>query len=367
MRNAIRMRHFSPGLWVGVAALLLALSVLIAAPARAESRLTVNIWPSPRHNLIAEVMKPWMASVTAATDGRVRFVTPAAAMASGKGIYDAVAGGVVDVAYAIHGYTPARFPMSRIVEFPLGGNSATALSVAYWRTYKALLEAHAYYPGVVILGLFTHGPGSLFTRDKPIRRVEDLRHVKLRIGGGLQRRVAKALGVVIVAAEAPRNYEILSRGIADGTFLPIASVFRYNLQRFIRYHTAVPGGLYNTSFMMIINRDKWDALPAADWAAIRSVSGEAISRLAGASWDAQERQGRARMARSSITSITAGPEFIAGLRARIKPLEDAWVAEVKRKRGLDGRAALAFLRAEAARLDAEIRARSGAAGEGAGE
>jgi len=361
------MRHFSPGLWVGVAALLLALSVLIAAPARAESRLTVNIWPSPRHNLIAEVMKPWMASVTAATDGRVRFVTPAAAMASGKGIYDAVAGGVVDVAYAIHGYTPARFPMSRIVEFPLGGNSATALSVAYWRTYKALLEAHAYYPGVVILGLFTHGPGSLFTRDKPIRRVEDLRHVKLRIGGGLQRRVAKALGVVIVAAEAPRNYEILSRGIADGTFLPIASVFRYNLQRFIRYHTAVPGGLYNTSFMMIINRDKWDALPAADWAAIRSVSGEAISRLAGASWDAQERQGRARMARSSITSITAGPEFIAGLRARIKPLEDAWVAEVKRKRGLDGRAALAFLRAEAARLDAEIRARSGAAGEGAGE
>ena len=335
----------------GFFAIVLATGLTAAAPARPDTVLTLNVWPSPKHNLMADVMIPWSKRVTEATHGRVRFRLPAAPLARGAGIYDAVAGGVVDVSYAVHGYTPARFVFYRLVEFPFAANSATAASVVYWRMYEKYLARHDPHRGVKLLGLFTHGPGEIFTRDKPIRRISDFKGVKMRTGGGMQRDIAERLGAVIVAAVAPRNYEILSRGIADGTFLPLESLYKYNIDRFIHFHTRVPGGLYNTSFMLIMNPAKWAALSPADRAAMSRVSGEALARLAGASWDRLDAAARARMDKAEITVIPANAAFEAEIAAATAPIIENWERDMKAKRGLDGAQVLADFRAEVKRLE----------------
>lgn len=341
---------------LAVLAVALTIAAAAAAPVPAATVLRVNIWPSPRHNLVAEVLVPWTELVTAATEGRVTFEMPVAPLARGKGIYDAVAGGVADVSYAIHGYTPARFPLTLVAEFPFSSDSATALSVAYWRTHKKFLEPAGEHKGVELLGLFTHGPGHIFMRDRAIHRIADLKGVKMRVGGGMQRLIAKALGVAIVAAEAPRNYEILSRGTADGTFLPPESMFKYNLLGFIHHHTRIPGGLYNTSFMLIMNKARWEALSERDKTAIRSVSGETLARLAGASWDRLDAAGRAGLEEAGIEVVEASPELIAEIRERTDPIVEEWIAEVRRKRGVDGAAVLEMLRSEVRAVTAELEA-----------
>ena len=335
------------------AIVLAIVGVFLAAPAVADTVLRVNIWPSPRHNLIAGAVLPWTRQVTAATDGRVTFDAPAAPLSKGKNIYDAVAAGVADVSFAIHGYTPARFPMYKLVEFPLSGNTAAILSVAYWRTYKKHFEAANSHKEVILLSLFTHGPGQIFTRDFAVHSFDDLVGVKMRIGGGLQREIARRVGIAIVAADMPRSYEILSRGTADGIFIPLESMAKYKLKGFLHNVTWVPGGVYNTSFMLIMNRAKWLSLAERDREIIRGLSGEAFARMAGETWDRRERSERVKIV-GKIKLTPASPAIMTRLTKIRREIQEDWITEVGDRLGVDGKAALATFQAEVAALASEM-------------
>jgi len=77
--------------------------------------------------------------------------------------------------------------------------------------------------------------------------------MKIRVGGGVVNEVAKAIGTVPMLKPAPESYEILSQGVADGVFFPKESPLSFRLLPLIKHVTYVPGGLYNVSFMMIMN------------------------------------------------------------------------------------------------------------------
>ena len=80
---------------------------------------------------------------------------------------------------------------------------------------------------------------------------------------------------------APESYELLSSGVADGTFFPSESIVSFKLDKVVKYATFFPGGFYSSSFGFFMNEDKWNKLPKQDQDAILSVSREALARLAG--------------------------------------------------------------------------------------
>ncbi|MCB1893298.1 MAG: TRAP transporter substrate-binding protein [Rhodocyclaceae bacterium] len=331
-----------------LAATLLA-GALISAPAQSETTLTMSSWLPPSHIITKDMMMGWAKQVESATQGRVKVRLLPKAVASPPGTFDAVRDGLADVSLSVHGYTPGRFPMTKMAEFPFLGDSAEAISVAYWRTYMKHMAKLDEHKGLVLLGLMTHGPGQIYMTKQKVTSLSDLANQKIRVGGGVVVDVTKAIGAVPLLKPASETYEVLKSGIADGIFFPKDSVPAFKLVPLINHMTVVPGGLYNVSFGLWMNEAKFKGLSKADQDAIMKVSGENYARMAGKVWDREDAAGLKLMQEGSIIVRTASPELVAEIKAKTDPLEKAWYDQAKAK-GIDGPAVMAEFRAEIQKL-----------------
>jgi TRAP-type C4-dicarboxylate transport system substrate-binding protein len=281
------------------------------------------------------VLGGWAAAVEKATNGRVKLqMLPKAPMAA-AGTFDGVRDGLVDVSYVTASYTPARHPLPLLAELPGSGGSAEVNSVAYSRIHWKYLQQANEYKGVKLLGVFTHGPGQMFSVKKPVTSVADLAGMKVRSGGGISEASAKALGASPLVKPAPESYELLSSGVADATFFPSESIKSFNLDKVVKHATYFPGGFYSSSFGFFMNEDKWNKLSKQDQDAINSVSGEALARLAGKAWDAADKVGIDALKAAGVAMVDANPAFVADVRKRTEPLINDWVKAANAK-GIDG-------------------------------
>lgn len=324
-----------------------ALTFASGAQALAQTTLRVSNWLPPTHPIIADMIKPWAADVEAATQGRVKIEVMDAPLGPPPAQFDIVQTGQADIGFSVHGYTPGRFALTKLVELPFLGDSAEALSVAYWRLHEASLAEAEEHRGVKLLSLFTHGPGHIFTTAKPVEAADDVSGLKIRVGGGVVNDVATALGAVPLLEPSSKAYEILSAGIADGIFFPHESVPFFRLDTVVKHGTIVPEGLYNTSFFLIMNQGSFDALSPEDQQTLMELSGEAFAKRAGAAWDAADAAGLEKMRAGGINFVTLSEEQIAALKQKLSGIEEKVVGEVSAK-NVDGAAALKQLREDVA-------------------
>ena len=336
------MKIIRTSLATAAAALLLALG---AGTAAAQTTLTMSSWVGPTHLLTRDVLGGWAAAVEKATQGRVKFQMLPKHPSAAPGTFDAVRDGLVDVSYVTASYTPARHPLPLVAELPGAGATAEINSVAFSRVHWKYLQAANEYKGVKLLGVFTHGPGQMFTVKKPINTVADLAGMKIRSGGGISEASAKALGASPLVKPAPESYELLSSGVADGTFFPTESIKSFNLDKVVKFATLFPGGFYSSSFGFFMNEDKWNKLSKQDQDAIQSVSGEALARLAGKAWDAADKIGQETLKAAGATISEASPAFVAEVRTRTEPLVQEWIKSANAK-GVDGAKVVAEFREE---------------------
>ena len=311
------------------------LGLLSVGSVSAQTTLTMSSWVGPTHPLTRDVLGGWAAAVEKATNGRVKLqMLPKAPMAA-PGTFDGVRDGLVDVSYVTASYTPARHPLPLLAELPGSGGSAEINSVAYNRIHWKYLQQANEYKGVKLLGVFTHGPGQMFSVKKPVTSVADLAGMKVRSGGGISEASAKALGASPLVKPAPESYELLSSGVADGTFFPSESIKSFNLDKVVKHATYFPGGFYSSAFGFFMNEDKWNKLSKQDQDAITSVSGEALARLAGKAWDAADKVGIDAMKAAGVVIVDANPAFVADVRKRTEPLINDWIKAANAK-GIDG-------------------------------
>jgi len=327
---------------------MIALLSTVAATAEAqEVVLRFNRWVPPTHHFHARIMAAWAERVEKATEGRVKIEFTAASLGAPPRQFDLAVTGVADITAGNQPYTPERFVASRVAELPFLGDSAEALSVAQWRVHEKYLAKANEYAGTKLLTVFNNGPYQIFTTKKPIQSVSDLRNLKIRAVGGTPTEIAKRLDVVPVGAPITEAYEMLSRGIVDGMFLPPDSIRSFRMDKFLEHQTRIPRGLFNAAFFVVMNEKKWEALSKSTQEAIWGLSGETFAREAGRIWDDQDRIANAEFAKSGMGIRPAGEAFLAELTARLKPIEEAWIDDAA-KRGVDGRAALEMFRREAA-------------------
>lgn len=332
------------------AALPAAFAFGLAAPAQAAETITLSSWVPPSHPLTAGLLVPWGERVEKATDGRVKAQVLPKAPVKPPQTFDAVKNGVMDVSFVVHGYTPGRFLMTKAAEFPFFGDDPVATSVAYQRMYDKYMTGTGEHDGVVVLGVFTHGPGTIFNTAREISKLSDFDGLKIRVGGGIINDISKAMGVTALLKPAPESFELLKNGVVEGVFFPPESVESFNLQDMIKYTTTLPGGLYNTSFVMVMNKTKFDALPKEDQEAIMSVSGEKLAELAGQAWKAADDSSWQIMKDKGIKITQAPDAFVDEVRSRVAPLEKEWADEVQKKYGLDGMKIVEEMRAEAKKI-----------------
>lgn len=332
-------------------------SVLVAwAPITfADTTIRVANWLPASHLLVKNVLVPWGEAVEEATSGSVQVKIMSSALGPPSAQYDLVANGLADVGFSTNAYTPGRFTVFELAELPLQTPSAEALSVAYWRTYDKLLPNSKEYERVHLLTLFVHGPGQIWNSVRPIKTLDDLQGLKLRVPGGVAAELAERLGAVPVSAPSSQSYQLLSSGVADGILFPFETVTFFSLEDILHYGSTVPGGFYNTAFYVVMNKAKWDSLTDAQREAINDVSGEVLARQAGEAWDAADRKAHEVLKAAGVDIQPVGPGVLKTLQQEAAALREQ-VLERVANTGADGQAFLQELHRQTEAVDISVEA-----------
>jgi TRAP-type C4-dicarboxylate transport system substrate-binding protein len=207
-----------------------AATVGLAAPAMAQTVLTLSSWVPPAHTLTLSQIE-WCGMLEQKAVGKIKCNVLPRAVSAPPGTFDAVRNGLADLSFTVHGYTPGRFVSTQMVEFPFMGNSAEVTSVAFQRIYARHPAFADEHKGVKVLAVFTHGPGIVFNTKKPIAKVEDMNGMKWRVGGGMVNDITKALGMNATLKPSTESYELLSTGVMDGTLFPAESVEGFKIDK----------------------------------------------------------------------------------------------------------------------------------------
>ncbi len=322
--------------------------LLSSTAVQAQTVFTVSSWLPPSHTLSTS-QKQWCDEVEKESAGRMKCNILPRGVVAAPGTFDAVRDGLADISYTVDGYTPGRFINTQVAEFPFLGNSSTVTSVAYQRIYDKHFAPLGEHRGVKVLAVFTHGPGVIFNSKKPVTSAADAATLKFRIGGGNINELSKAMGWNTTLKPAPESFELLSTGVMDGTFFPDESVQAFKLSM-IKHATTFPGGLYNTSFVFMMNPAKYNALSAADKAVIDKLSGERTARMFGEGWDrvdAASRDGAQKA--QGVARVQADKTFIKAVADKQDYLETRWAAQAQVRGLKDPKGVLAAFRAEIAK------------------
>lgn len=325
---------------------------LAAGAALAQTELTYSSWLPWTHPVNTAIYIPWMEAIEKESEGRITFKRLPKPVASPPAHLDAVRTGQADVAFSVHGYSRKQFAAYLFAELPFLGDRAFHTSIALQRTHDKFLGDKDLYRGVHLIGVNTHGPGVIHHSKKNILKPEDLEGQKMRTGGPIPLAITEAWGGVSIRQPAPKSYEILSAGIADGIMFPFESLPSFRITDLVPYSTTMPGGWYSSSHYLVMNQRVYDSLPDEDKAIIDKYSGEGYAKLAGEGWDKINDAGYEEVIAAGNTVMEASADFKAALEELNKTFEADYFKTAEAE-GLDGKAMYEFFKAEVAKLSAQ--------------
>lgn len=239
-------------------ALLPASLVPAAGTARAQSTITLtyaNFPPAATFPCIQ--MERWAKEVEKRTGGKVKVKTfPGGTFLNAKNMFEGVTSGIADIGNFAMSYQPGRFPVSEAVDLPLGFTSARVASLVLYDLIEKYKPRE--FEKVKVLTVFTCPPTNFMTKA-PVRRLADLKGVELRVAG-TSAEVAKRLGAVPVAMPQSETPEAIQKGIVKGMISSLEILQDLKFASYTPYATIA--NLPVVSFAVVMNKAKWDSLPA---------------------------------------------------------------------------------------------------------
>ena len=194
------------------------------------------------------------------TNGRVEITYYAGGtLTTATKVYDGIVNRVSDMGNTHTAYNRGRFPISEMLDLPVGYTSGFVCTHVKHDFYKKFKLQE--WNEVHVLYFWSPGPQIFATSKKPFSKVEDLKGLKFR-GMGRPADTIKAVGAVPVALEMGDAYDAAQRGLLDGMFETMETWKGFRLGDVIKYAglTQQATGLVYT-FYVAMNKDKWDALP----------------------------------------------------------------------------------------------------------
>jgi TRAP-type C4-dicarboxylate transport system substrate-binding protein len=185
------------------------------------------------------------------------------------------------------------------------------------------------------------GPGILHTKTKPVNKLEDLKGMKIRTFGS-NAQLMTLLGGVPVAMPMQEAYDSISRGVADGLMGGYEPLIGWKIGEVIKYSTETYGVGYSATFVVSMNKDKWNSIAPEQQKIIEQINQEWIEKH-GKLWDQWDKEGKDFTLKRGNKIITLSVQENARWRAKAEPLFTDYVKRMKEK-GLPGDEVLNFAR-----------------------
>lgn len=321
----------------GTSALLaLGLGLGASSAFAADVTLRLHQFLPAQANVPTKVLDVWADKIEEQSDGRIEIQRFPAMQLGGKPpeLIDQAIDGIADIVWTLPGYTPGRFPRTEVFELPFTMTNAEAVSRAYWTlAEETMLDQD--FKDVKVLGLWVHGPGLIHSKD-PIETLEDLNGVKLRAPTRVTNQMFVNLGATPIGMPIPAVPEALSKGVIDATVIPWEVTGSLKINDLVKNHTTFgDDSLYTSTFVLAMNKDRYESLPDDLKAIIDSNSGFEFSAFAGKQMQSDDAAPRDAAIADGANVIVLPPEEVARWKEAAAPTIDAWVAEMDEK-GLDG-------------------------------
>ena len=150
---------------------------------------------------------------------------------------------------------------------------------------------------------------------KPVNNLDDLKGLKIR-STGTSAKVVQALGGAPVAMPMSEAYDALSKGVVQGIIGPYEPMKGFKLAEVVSHSTEYGSAYLNTNYV-VMNKDKWNALPPDIKKIFDEVAFEAKEWQA-ALWNEMDIEGR---------------DFFKSQGGQVIPLADAeanrWIKAVE--------------------------------------
>ncbi len=318
---------------IGTAATVLA-ATQFAVTAEAKD-VRFGVFFSERANVVQKVLIPWAKWWEEKSGGavKVKFFFGGTLGRNPREQYKLVRSGIMDIGFVVPSYTPGTFPDFDLFQAPNKARSATEGSYATWQLYKAGLIRNL--DKIEVLGVFTTGAYSIHT-VKPVRKIADLKGMKLRAGGRVQNRIVTALGATPVGMRVTKIAENISRGLLDGSVSEWNAAQTFKILKVTKSHYETSLGVL--PIMVVMNKKTFASLP--DAAKKLVPEGVALmAKLQGAASDAATAAAIAKVKAAkdelytvpSAADIAVMEKAFAGINADLRKAvgEERWKAYEK--------------------------------------
>lgn len=296
--------------------------------------------PSPNHQLI---FKPIMAEIEEKSNGRIKFqLFVGGVLGGGNDQYDIVRTGKADMGTQSGlQYIAGRFPLADVFTFPLAYASSDAnQDLVQTISEKFLAKETA---DVKVLSYYQSGLFYLYTSNKQIKTLEDVKGLKIRSAGGLATQSLAALGSVPVQLALPDLYMSAQTGVVEGGLFGGPALLSFKLDEVMKYQlNIVMSAVLQT---VHFNLDSWAKIPddlktIIIQAARKAGYNENKTVMASNPPALEKLQKRG----GGINNLS--PEELARWTSALKPVIEKWVSDMEGK-GLPAKELMNTVREEA--------------------
>jgi len=241
-------------------------------PALADPiELKLAFFSSDRSASYLGAVEPFLSAVNSEGNGRIKIVLYSGGVL-GRDVAQqpqAVLDGKADIAFVVPGYTPDRFPDNSVVELPGLFRNTREATLVYTRLVA--LNALKGYEEFVVLGAYVTEPETFHSR-LPIASIDDLKGKRIRVNNPSESATLEKLGAIPVALEIAKIADALSSGAIDGAEVARTPLADFGIKRVATYHYFLRTS--GAPLALIMNRKKFETLPAAIQDLLRKYSGE---------------------------------------------------------------------------------------------
>lgn len=324
--------------YVGAAAIA-ALATGFGATSAIAQEVTLRLhqFLPPQANVPKLVLDVWADNVEEASEGRIKVERYGSMQLGGTPpeLMDQAIDGVADIVWTVVGYTPGRYPSTEVFELPFMVTDARAASSAYWQMFEKHMK-DTEFQDVHILGTWVHGPG-LIHANKEVRAPSDMEGLKIRGGSRLVNRLLELTGATPVGMPVPAIPEGLSKGVIDGTTIPWEVTTALKVPELVKNHTEFSSALYTLTFVLAMNKDRYESLPDDLKKVIDDNSGLEFSIFAGGTQSDSDGPARQVAVDLGNNIVTLNEEETQAWRDMSQPIYEEWIADMDSK-GIDGQA-----------------------------
>ncbi len=325
------------GIWVLLMMFLVCFAVICPAP-KASADITIrvaDIYPEG-HALRVGGIEFFMKEVEKRSQGKVKFdYYGASTLVKGGDIPDAVIAGTAQMGNMV--YVGKKLPIFFFPQLPGTWTDEEVVKAgkAMWNVMKTGMVAEGFDKlGLKLISGYHTTGFQVGTTKKPVRRLSDIKGLKIRVAGSVLPKSWAAIGAVPVSMPIGDAFEGMERGVLDGVSLAIPSFKAYAFFELLKYGCVNMNiGGYPTVYT--INKKFFNSLPF-DIQKILETVGELTGEHGAQFYLDTAKKDLVLWEKKGIEINLLPPEDKAEMKKRLEPIWDEWIQDME-KRGYKAR------------------------------